>query len=257
MTAEMVDWSLSGRVAVVTGGASGIGIGIATVLAEAGAKIIIVDRNIDGVREETARLVAAGFNADGVVIDLIDEEAIVRGCATITERHGVPWVLVNNAGVHDRETLLEATAAEWDRVNGINARGPFLMIRELARAMVEGGDGGRIVNVASNVVLGPMVTGHVAYAASKYAMISLTQTAAFELVQHRITVNSVLPGGVTTPGAIGARGPAPAGPAASRPPPLGMSEPRDIAAAVLFFSLPAAHRITNQSIAVEAGFSLT
>jgi NAD(P)-dependent dehydrogenase (short-subunit alcohol dehydrogenase family) len=258
MAADMAGWvGLDGRVAVVTGGASGIGTGIAAVLAEAGATVVIVDRNEAGVREEAARLVAAGHEADGVVIDLLDEAAIVRGCAEIVGRHGAPWLLVNNAGVHDRELLLEATAAEWDRVNGINARGPFLMIRELARAMVARGEGGRIVNVASNVVLAPMVMGHVSYAASKYAMASLTQTAAFELVEHRITVNSVLPGGVVTPGAIGARGPTPIGPASSRRPPLGMAEPRDIAAAVLFFATPAAHRITNQTIAVEAGFSLT
>ena len=251
------DTSLDGRTAIVTGAASGIGAGIAELLAEAGATVIIADRDAAGVQRETDRLVAAGCKADAMVLDLASEASIMAACADMVARHGAPWLLVNNAGVHDREPLLEATAAEWDRINAINARGPFLMIRELGRSMVAAGQGGRIVNVASNCVRAPMVVGLTSYAASKGAMLALSQTAAFELVEHRITVNTVLPGGVATPGARQASGPAPAGPASSRRPPLGMCEPRDIAAAVLFFATPAARYITNQVIAVDAGFSLT
>ena len=248
---------LDGRVAIVTGAASGIGAGIAEVLAEAGATVIVADRNAAGVEAQVERLAEAGHSADAMVVDLADEAAIVRACAEAIERHGAPWLLVNNAGVHDRQPLLEVTMDEWERVNAINARGPFLMIRELVPSMIARGEGGRIVNVASNVVLGPMVVGHISYAASKAALRAISQTAAFELVEHRITVNTVLPGGVDTPGARGALGPAPSGPASSRRPPLGMSQPRDIAAAVLFFATPAARAITNQSIAVDGGFSLT
>jgi NAD(P)-dependent dehydrogenase (short-subunit alcohol dehydrogenase family) len=131
-----------------------------------------------------------------------------------------------------------------------------LMIREIARAMVAGGGGGRIVNIASCCVWAPAVVGLAAYAASKGALMALGQTAAFELVGHGITVNTVLPGGVVTPGCLAARGPATTGPATRRPP-LGMCEPRDIAAAVLFFATPAARYVTNQAIAVDAGLSLT
>ena len=88
-------------------------------------------------------------------------------------------------------------------------------------------------------------------------MVAFSTVAAFELVAHNITVNTVLPGGVYTPGAANARGPAPNGPAHSRRPPLGICEPKDIGAAVLFFATPAARYITNQAIAVDAGFSLT
>lgn len=254
----MKEWvGLDGRVAVVTGGASGIGAGIASVLAQAGATMVIVDRNEAGARREATTLTDAGHRAEAVVVDLGDEASIVQACAAIIERFGAPWVLVNNGGVHDREELLEATAAEWDRINAINARGPFLMTREIARAMVAEGKGGRIVNVASNCVLAPMVVGLASYAASKGAMWSFSQVAAFELVEHGITVNTVLPGGVATPGAIHARGPAPRGPGSARRPPLGMCEPKDIAAAVLFFATPSARFITNQTVAVDAGFSLT
>jgi NAD(P)-dependent dehydrogenase (short-subunit alcohol dehydrogenase family) len=249
-------FDLRGRLALVTGGGSGIGAGICAVLAEAGAQVIIADRDQSGAEREVARLRQAGHRADSVSLELADEASVVRACAAVVAAHGVPWVLVNNAGVQDREALLEATAGEWDRIHGINARGPFLMIRETARAMVGAGVGGRIINIASTSVQAPMVVGLAAYASSKGAVLTLSQTSAFELAEHGITVNTVLPGGVGTPGAIAARGPAVRGPA-RRPPPLGICEPRDIGAAVLFFASPAARFVTNQVIAVDAGFSLT
>jgi NAD(P)-dependent dehydrogenase (short-subunit alcohol dehydrogenase family) len=219
--------------------------------------VIVADRNEEGARRVATSLTEAGRPAEWIVVDVAEESSVVRACAEVTARHGAPWLLVNNAGVHDREDLLNATVAEWDRIVAINARGPFLMAREFAKAMVLAGTGGRIVNIASNCVLAPMVMGHSAYASSKGALVAFSQVAAFELVTHNITVNSVLPGGVYTPGAANARGPTPNGPARSRQPPLGICEPKDIAAAVLFFATPAARFITNQSIAVDAGFSLT
>jgi NAD(P)-dependent dehydrogenase (short-subunit alcohol dehydrogenase family) len=249
-------FSLAGKVALVTGGGSGIGAGICAVLAQAGATVVIADRDEAGAQREAAKISDAGHNAAAVKLDLADENSIIGCCAEVIARHGTPWVLVNNAGVHDREALLEATAAEWDRIMAINARGPFLTIREIGRAMVAAGEGGRIVNIASTSVKSPMVIGLASYASAKGALVTLSQTSAFELVAHRITVNTVLPGGVATSGAMAARGPAVSGPA-RRPPPLGMCEPRDIGAAVLFFASPASRFVTNQVLAVDAGFSLT
>jgi NAD(P)-dependent dehydrogenase (short-subunit alcohol dehydrogenase family) len=249
-------FSLHGRVALVTGGASGIGVGICEVLAEAGARLVIADRDQSGAERQAATLRQAGHAVASVTLDLADETSIVRGCGEVIARHGTPWVLVNNAGLQDRQALLEGTAAEWDRIQAVNARGPFLMTREVARAMVTAGVGGRIVNIASTSVQRPMTVGLAAYASSKGALLALSQTSAFELVEHGITVNTVMPGGVGTPGAIAARGPAVRGPG-RRPPPLGMCEPRDMGAAVLFFASPAARYVTNQVLAVDAGFSLT
>lgn len=257
MTTQHTLFELAGKVAIVTGGASGIGAGIARLLAEAGAMVVIADIDIEGATRQVAALEHEGMQAAAFELDLGDEASIVKVCAEVAKHHGTPWILVNNAGLQDREALLEGTAGQWDRMNRINARGPFLMIREISRAMIEAGDGGRIVNIASAALRGSIVHGLAAYSGSKGALLGLSGASAFELSGHGITVNTVLPGGVPTPGAIAAKGPPPSGPASQRPPPLGLCEPADIAAAVLFFASPAAQRITNQVLAVDGGFSVT
>jgi NAD(P)-dependent dehydrogenase (short-subunit alcohol dehydrogenase family) len=249
-------FSLAGRLAVVTGGASGIGAGIAEVLAGAGAKVVIADIDAEGAQARADALIASGHSASAVTIDLADEGSVVRGCAEIAASHGTPWLLVNNAGLQHRELLLEGSVAHWERNNAVNARGPYLMTREIGKAIVASGQGGRIVNVASSGLVGQMVRGLAAYLASKGALAALTQASALELAEHGITVNTVLPGGVGTPGAISAEGPPPVGPG-NRRPPLGMCEPGDIGSAVLYFATPAARYVTNQVLCVDAGFSIT
>lgn len=249
-------FNLAGKVAIVTGGASGYGVGICEVLAEAGATVVIADRNAEGAAAMAESLRASGRQADWIQVDIADEPSIVSGVAQIVERHGAPWLLVNNAGVQDREMLLDMSAAEWDRVHAVNARGPFLLLREVARTMAANRQGGRIVNVASAWLRGMMVVGGAAYGASKGSLAALSSGAALEFAPHRITVNTVLPGGSATPGAIHAKGPAPEGPG-HRPSPFGLCDGRDLGAAVLYFASPAAAKVTNQQLAVDAGFSIS
>jgi len=249
-------FTLAGRVAVVTGGANGIGAGIVDVLAEAGATVVIADRDRDGASARVATLTDAGHQAMAVSVDLADEASIIAAGATIAENVGAPWLLVNNAALQDRELLLEATVEHWDKIHAVNARGAFVMTREIARQMVGAGRGGRIVNIASNALRGGLVKGLAAYASSKGALLALSHVSAFELAEHQITVNTILPGAVITPGAINATGPLTAGPA-TRPTPLGLQEPRDIGAAVVFFASDSTRAITNQVLAIDGGFSVS
>jgi NAD(P)-dependent dehydrogenase (short-subunit alcohol dehydrogenase family) len=249
-------FGLEGKVAVVTGGAVGIGAGIATVLAEAGAWVVIADRDRDGAARCAAELVDRGLDATPIVLDLADEDSVVTACASIVTDVGTPWLLVNNAGVQDRQFLLDTSACEWDRIHAVNSRGAFLMTRELARPMVAAGAGGRIVNIASNCLRGGIIKGLAAYTTSKGALAALSLVTAFELAEHGITVNTVLPGGVVTPGAINASGPLTDGPA-TRPVPFGLQEPCEIGGAVLYLASPIARAVTNQVLAVDGGFSVS
>jgi NAD(P)-dependent dehydrogenase (short-subunit alcohol dehydrogenase family) len=255
-TATAQLFALTDKVAVVTGGAGGIGAGITKVLAEAGATVVVADCDRATAEQHVSELIDNGHRALTVTLDLADEESVVAGAAEVIDRVGTPWLLVNNAALQDRQYLVETTASDWDRIFAVNARGAFLMTREIARAMISGGQGGRIVNIASNAVRGGVVKGLAAYASSKGALTALSMMSAFEFAEHRITVNTVLPGAVVTPGAINAMGPLTDGPA-TRQTPFGFQEPDEIGAAVLFFASAAARPITNQVLAVDGGFSIS
>lgn len=266
-------FSLAGRVVVVTGGAMGIGAGIVEMLAEAGALVVIVDRQAAPAQARAEALIAAGGKADWVEMDVTSEASVAAAAAEVARRYGAPWALVNNAGMQDRQFILDETFAGWELTQAVNARGPFLVTREFARVMIAGvgeaaitsggadswpggAQGGRIVNIASGALSGMILRGSGAYAASKGALVAFSTIAALEFAPYGITVNSILPGGVGSPGAIAAKGPPPVGPGC-RPAPFGLCDPRDIGAAVVYLCSPAAGRVSNQVLAVDGGFSLS
>ena len=256
MDTSNFSFRLDGQLAVVTGGGMGIGAGISAGLASAGARVVVVDRDASAASGTVETLRASGHTAEAVLLDISEETSVTREMQRLVDRVGTPNILVNNAGLQHRNLLVDTTAQEWDRMHAVNTRGAFLMLRECSKAMIAAGIPGRVINIVSLGILHPMIHGLAAYASSKGGLMALTRNAAFELAAHGITVNAVLPGGIATPGAMAATGPAVAGPGL-RPSPLGRCEPVDIAAAVVFLASPAARLITAQSLCVDAGFLLS
>jgi NAD(P)-dependent dehydrogenase (short-subunit alcohol dehydrogenase family) len=249
-------FSLDGKVALVTGAAGGIGAGIAQVLAEAGACVVIADLQADAAAAKAHDLTRAGFKADWIMMDVAEENSVVEASAELIRRHGAPWALVNNAGIQDRAYIDTQATETWDRIQAVNARGPFLVTRECGRAMVASGQGGRIINIASGVLAGMLTRGAAAYTASKGALAAFSSVAALEYAPHGITVNIILPGAVLTPGTLGAKGPPTEGPGTRRAI-FGLCEPADIGFAVLYLASPVARMVTNQTLAVDGGFSIS
>jgi NAD(P)-dependent dehydrogenase (short-subunit alcohol dehydrogenase family) len=188
---------LSGRVAVVTGGNGGIGLGLAASLADAGAAVAIWARNDEKSRAAVAGIAERGGRAFAVRCDVTDEDDVTSAMAqTIAEFEKVD-VLVANAGVNRKTPFLEMTLAEWREVMAINLDGTFLCTREAARHMVARGQGGALIIVSSiSARFGAPTMQH--YAATKAALVSLSNSLAVEFAPRGIRCNTLLPGWTET-----------------------------------------------------------
>ena len=247
--------ALRSRVAVVTGAGRGIGRGIALRLAEAGAAVVVVDRDEVEAASVADEIRATGATAHAVQADVSDEAAVrslVR--ATCDDLGGID-VLVNNAGIFPSCPVLQMETADFDRVLAVNLRGVFLCTRESALAMVERGRGGAIVNVTSIDALHPSMVGLAHYDASKHGVWGFTKNVALELAAHRIRVNAVAPGGVLTPGVaeMGAGSDEAVAAFAARIPEGRMGDPDDIARAVLFLASDMSSYMTGAQVVVDGG----
>jgi NAD(P)-dependent dehydrogenase (short-subunit alcohol dehydrogenase family) len=186
---------LDGRVAIVTGGARGIGLGCAECLSAAGAAVVISD--IDGERAK-ASTEGLGGPAIGVEHDVRKADSCAALVDATLAEYGQIDILVNNAGVGPRPTpVQDLTEEEYDRVMDVNARGVFLTTRAVVPHLIERGTGGRIINVSS--IVGQSGFGMVLqYVASKFAVTGMTQSLAHEMAPHGVTVNSIHPGILAT-----------------------------------------------------------
>ena len=245
--------ALDDRVVAVTGGAQGIGQGIALRLAAAGGRIAVFDAR--PATETLSRLRELGRPALGVEVDVSDAADVARAYERLDEEFGHPYALVNAAGIFADIPFLETPIDVWDRVMSVNARGVFLSCQQAARRMSAAG-GGRIVNILSTASAQGFALES-AYCASKGAVLLLTRVLAVELAPLGITVNGVGPGTVAT--AMGkdylARGPI-AGHELSRTPMGRFGQPADIAETVHFL-VSEATWLTGQAIYVDGGFLAT
>jgi 2-deoxy-D-gluconate 3-dehydrogenase len=189
-------FDLKGRVAVVTGGNGGIGLGMARGLASAGAGIVVAARNAAKSKTAIAELEALGAEALAVTVDVTDEAAVARLIEATLARFGRLDVLVNNAGTNIRKPVHELALDEWHRVLDTNLTSAFLCSRAAHPAMKAAG-GGKVINIGSMMsIFGASFAP--AYAASKGGIVQLTKSMATAWAPHNIQVNAVLPGWIDT-----------------------------------------------------------
>lgn len=256
--------SLAGRVALVTGAASGIGRAIALELGRWGAQVAVADLNAEGAVETVAQLATVRASAPGgaggalaVPVDVTDYEAVQRAFAFVRDRLGPVEVLVNAAGWDTPERFVDSTPATWQRLIAINLMGVIHTTHVALPPMLERGYG-RIVNIASDAGrVGS--SGEAVYSAAKGGIIAFTKTIARETARQGITVNCVCPGPTDTP--LLARF-AEANPrlveALRRAIPMGrLGQPADVAPAVAFLASDGAAFITGQTLSVSGGLTMS
>jgi NAD(P)-dependent dehydrogenase (short-subunit alcohol dehydrogenase family) len=242
MTDPLSDFRLDGEVAVVTGGAAGLGKAVADAFTAVGARVAIFD--------------PAATGPDGFKVDVADEAQVKDAFREVVARYGRLDVLFNNAGIAIRRPTHELTVEDWNRVVAVNMTGVFLCAREAAKPMLASGRGGRIVNTASIMGLsGGGLYPNISYQATKGAVVNMTRAMAVEWAARGIRVNAIAPTWIRT--------------ALTRPitespdlvrrieqmTPMGrLGEPEDIVGAVLFLSTRASALVTGHILAVDGGF---
>lgn len=243
--------NLTGKVAIVTGAAGGIGLGISRGLAEAGATVILADRDLASAKR-AVRLIDASGQVESRHVDVTDEASVEALVAATAGRHGRVDILINNAATATDAIVEETSVAEWRTVLDVNLTGPFLCSRAVIPHMQAQG-GGRIVNIGSVASKRISLTHGASYTAAKEGLVGFTRHLAYEVAGRGITANVVCPGATLTaeiadrwtPETLASR---------ERAMPRGrVAQPEDIMRVVLFLVSDLADLVCGQAIDVDAG----
>lgn len=249
-------FDLAGKVALVTGGNGGIGLGMALGLAQAGARVVVAARNAQKSEDAVAQLRSAGSDSFAVAADVTDEASVQALFDTVAERCGRLDILVNNAGTTVRKPVDQLQLAEWHQVMDTNLTSAFLCSRAAHPLMKRAGSG-KIINIGSMMsIFGAPYAP--AYGASKGGIVQLTKATAASWAADGIQVNAILPGWIATDLTDGARAQVPglservvARTAAGR-----WGQPKDLAGTAVFLASAASDFVTGAAIPVDGGYSI-
>lgn len=246
--------SVKGKVAIVTGGAAGIGLAISKVFCSNGMKVVIADRNVSKGEAAVAAINAEGGEASFISTD-VTSDASIKACVDfVVATYGRLDGIVNNAGVSAMPmTLHEYTSEQYDRVMNINIKGVFLGMKYAAEAMVKAGTAGFIINIASDAGICPQ-PGMSLYSGSKFAVVGMTRTAALDYAASNLTVNAICPG-MTSGGHMDQSSPDMAKYLCSLCPPKRMAKPEEHGYLALFLASDMARYINGAIIPVDGGMA--
>jgi NAD(P)-dependent dehydrogenase (short-subunit alcohol dehydrogenase family) len=245
---------LDGKVAIVTGGGSGIGRAAVEMFVAEGARVIVADVSAEGIGSLIAQL---GHNyVDGSEVDIRDETAVERMVAQAVRRFGRLDIAVNNAGVGGFSPIQNYALEDWDRVIGISLTGTFLCIKHEAKQLIAQGAGGSIINIASLNAI-QATEGFAAYCSAKAGVAMLTKVSALELGRHKIRVNAIGPGLIHTPATAGMLGIPGLEDAFVHEAPIGRAgEPEDIARLLVYLGSDESTLMTGQTLYIDGGASI-
>ncbi len=258
--------NLSGKTAIVTGGANGIGYGISYRLAEAGANVVIANRTESDAVCAIGELGKKGLKAVAVTTDVSVEESVKHLVDETIKRYGGIDILINNAGIYPTIPLASMSLSDFKKVLEINLYGVFLCTKYVSEQMIKRQKGGRIINITSIDALHPSSVGLAHYDASKHGVWGFTKNIALELAPYKIWVNAIAPGGIMTPGVQKMQQAMPVMPEADMQKflasftekiPMGrLGEPDDIGKVALFLASEMSSYMTGSQIVVDGGVLL-